>query len=134
MLVSFLPSRSEGQNYPEANGRNMSKMSNGNGATESSINNFNEKILTSPNLADSFKCLGVETEVRSSLVSVSLHKWFHVRDTNEPETLFFVIKPASIVTITKDKKINKKGWHQLLGKSLSINYFEDFGENNCTVS
>ena len=55
-------------------------------------------IDNSTNLAYSFERVGVETEIWSSFVRASLHKWFHVWDPNEPEPMFFVIKPASIIT------------------------------------
>ena len=59
-----------------------------------------ELVLISPNLADRFKCVWIKTVIRSSLVCVRLNKRLHIGDSYEPQSVLFVIKPASVVTAT----------------------------------
>lgn len=49
------------------------------------------------NLANSFPCVGIKTEVRSPLICVCCDKRFHVSDPHVPQMMLPVVNPPFIV-------------------------------------
>ena len=56
-----------------------------------------ERTVIHANLANSFPCVGIKTEVRSPLICVCFDKRFHVSDPHIPQMMLPVVNPPLIV-------------------------------------